>query len=1601
MNLFHSFNVDFSDFVTFYDGDSTLDPLIGEAVYTGYWSQTEVESFSVRSSSHKLHVLFQARSWPSGLGFSSSYWAKECQPFTYGRGHECSHPCSCIQDNTLHCDSTTGRCVCKEGWTSATCSVDINECSDPNTCADLYATCHNVNGTYDCVCRPGLVKSLSGQCQGYQNCTQKQCAHTCGVISEHPRHEKCYCPKGMIPDPTNENSCVECPPWTYGDNCSHTVNCNRNNTAHYDRVTGLCSCYSNWTSPDCSEDVNECQFERSPCSGVGQTCHNTHGSFLCYCRPGFESYNETDCKACGQILSRPAGDFSSSNVFVYNRPVNASECSWTISVREKNIIALSFQRLGQTHEDGRYGSLAVYDGLNSSAPLIGTYSWLLPGLVISSKNSLHIVRYSSSQYSHGYNIIGFKATYISYECPDYHYGPNCNCVCNCVKNNSASCDHHYGFCSCLPGWTGHDCSVDRNECSENEATCPEYSDCKNVQGSYECVCKAGLVMNHQNICISCQNWTYGSDCLRQCSCSFNTTSVCHSVNGSCQCMPGWTGPDCSTDINECDSPEICPLYSTCHNLPGTYTCSCQKKNGYVNKGSQACRLTDCHYQLNNSSGYITSPWYPYLYYNNANCTWTIFAPKGHVISLIIEDFQLESQTWCANDHISIYDGSTINANIIGKYCQPNVPKLIRSRNNEMLIQFRSDAHKSFRGFNISYISHTCDYFTYGETCSIPCECVRNNSQFCDSVNGHCICQTGWHGDRCEVDVNECLNVHLCPHNMECRNDFGSFSCICRSGFQINITTGQCVEYNNCTTKKCSHSCVAHYGQDMCTCPDELELSSDGVTCVVPYYPYGYMFGDDILSSDNKELALHNNTIFVSRPIYLTSGVPFGSSELLQTVAYVMTSGAIILGARGFNNVSSSPNLHLAFSQNLFMIAPYWADINPYAGYTTYHLYENCGYSKSNTNSDGLSPQKENVMKRAAREISEFHGLDGFKPNTVLVVTWVSMEPLKSTSDEITEDKTNTFQAVLVSGWVKEIHQGHESLAEEETSYVIFIYQKGKMNWNISSERIINIGFISDNITQLPTTDSHLVGLIDSVKGNTGYLGVFSFKVGHSRGPTALCNRYICSKQYLLSDPVYTDEKRQLYKCPCTLGRLGNQWQLFERRGANQDIYCYAISAAAKARFLSNNRRNKLCCYKWNKIDGSDWRAWEENKLQAAYIPSESVYSGHVLINDLWSWSHFNNSQAMENVMAHEMCCKHSKMNKCSKFYEIFPDMGCTEFVDFVSAAAVGDPHIITLDGLMYTMNGWGEYILLEIKEENFTLQARTEPVNSDKTKAPRVTVFTAFSAREKNIAQFQVELDESKRRMIIYINGEDFSEEFYKDPDFVIILGNMRLVKEIENNNIAVSATFSCGVSMKVSLAVRNLHIGLQVDKLHQSKTGGLLGNFNGNKMDEFVLPNGIVLPNNMTDFELFHNFAKKWEVTAASSVFEYGLNNSFDDYQHPNFIPMFTYEADTHTLDFATQLCGLENDACIFDYLATMDVSFAESTKKAILRQRMIAEYLDVHKWTRRETTSHNECPVEVNRTGSVVENTSDHPNILTSSSNHSKYQLPIQNIDIYQCSL
>lgn len=83
----------------------------------------------------------------------------------------------------------------------------------------------------------------------------------------------------------------------------------------------------------------------------------------------------------------------------------------------------------------------------------------------------------------------------------------------------------------------------------------------------------------------------------------------------------------------------------------------------------------------------------------------------------------------------------------------------------------------------------CDKLRYGEDCLMTCECNGRGVE-CNPISG-CVCQTGWTGEHCETDVDECEKTEMpCPIGQICTNTNGSFTCSCPIGY-LKESDGTC------------------------------------------------------------------------------------------------------------------------------------------------------------------------------------------------------------------------------------------------------------------------------------------------------------------------------------------------------------------------------------------------------------------------------------------------------------------------------------------------------------------------------------------------------------------------------------------------------------------------------------------------------------------------------------------------------------------------------------------------------------------------------------------------------------------------------------------
>ena len=146
-------------------------------------------------------------------------------------------------------------------------------------------------------------------------------------------------------------------------------------------------------------------------------------------------------------------------------------------------------------------------------------------------------------------------------CPEGFWGANCSNACAC--RNGGTCIPKTGNCICAPGFRGPFCQ--KCEAPSSPSAFQSSARCQKLPlyPSWPAVLTAvyGLVTHggsgwSQGLSEgwpmppvttspfppACQPGRYGKRCV-PCKCANH--SSCHPSNGTCYCLAGWTGPDCS------------------------------------------------------------------------------------------------------------------------------------------------------------------------------------------------------------------------------------------------------------------------------------------------------------------------------------------------------------------------------------------------------------------------------------------------------------------------------------------------------------------------------------------------------------------------------------------------------------------------------------------------------------------------------------------------------------------------------------------------------------------------------------------------------------------------------------------------------------------------------------------------------------------------------------------------------------------------------------------------------------------------------------------------------------------------------------------------
>ncbi|RWS30688.1 cubilin-like protein [Leptotrombidium deliense] len=583
-------------------------------------------------------------------------------------------------------------CVCDQGWTTdgrngSACNVDINECenSAPRCSKDPPVKCLNFAGGFSCEnCPPGFTGN------GFYCADVNECLTENGGCSQSPRVQctntfgsrVCgQCPKGFVGDGITCSQASICSQRNGG--CHPLAKCVENDVGSDvfctcpDNYTGSgygpkgcspkdsqpcpcvngwclildnggynCSCYPGYTGDVCNVEINQCIND--PCKN-GATCIPIRNSFMCTCDVewGGETCEERR-EACGGRFNQPTGSIKYP---ISQSDINkAHKCYWIIETTPGKVINLVFSAFSISPAgDCTTNYLVIRDGTSWKSPVLGN-SYCGPlgrlpnsGTISTNRHSARIIFNTNSLQS----TDGFRLTW-------------------------STKDHVCG-----------------GTLLSDSGTIQYPSVASSVDSRVDCywIIKVSNMSNQISLYISQINLNLG------------TTDKCDSGSDS-DFLKIYNGELESDNVlaSYCSSMSTTQLFSTSSRIL-IYYHSNGKGNGNSLQISYnaVSKYKDCGGVFTQDKNVIRSPNFPLQYPVDMRCFYLITVSNGTGISLKFNVLDIEPHSTCGTDYVAVYDGSSEDSPLIGRYCS-GVPSPIMSSTNTLFVKFVSDESFSRKGF---------------------------------------------------------------------------------------------------------------------------------------------------------------------------------------------------------------------------------------------------------------------------------------------------------------------------------------------------------------------------------------------------------------------------------------------------------------------------------------------------------------------------------------------------------------------------------------------------------------------------------------------------------------------------------------------------------------------------------------------------------------------------------------------------------------------------------------------------------------------------------------------------------------------------------------
>ncbi|XP_072455695.1 sushi domain-containing protein 2 [Notamacropus eugenii] len=311
------------------------------------------------------------------------------------------------------------------------------------------------------------------------------------------------------------------------------------------------------------------------------------------------------------------------------------------------------------------------------------------------------------------------------------------------------------------------------------------------------------------------------------------------------------------------------------------------------------------------------------------------------------------------------------------------------------------------------------------------------------------------------------------------------------------------------------------------------------------------------------------------------------------------------------------------------------------------------------------------------------------------------------------------------------------------------------------------------------------------------------------------------------------------------------------------------------------------------------------------------------------------SHWLYDVISYYYCCLWSQ--NCKFYVDLRPSSDCRTYSPPHLASAFGDPHFLTFDGVHFTFNGRGEYVLVQSDLTKLMVQGRTQPPLMSSGTQVLATGISAVVVKENTSDVLEVRLgDLNGRAFEVLLNQEmlNFTEQTWLDLKgmFLSVSGSQ-----------SVSVMLDSGTGVEIKAQEHFLSVNVLLPDKFINRTQGLLGTLNNISSDDFTLRNKTVLsPQITSDPHKLFEFGADWAIWNDSSLFTYDSQSLVDNYllrpkHDPTFLPVFSPGPLTPPV---ANLCGT-NLFCQFDALVTGRLDIGNATRVASEQHKHLQQNL------------------------------------------------------------